>query len=222
MEREFLLRSGELLGVLRHVSTSERDELRIELIGEEALKTSAIEGELLNRDSIQASLRQQLGLGGPDRRVPPAEQGMVEMMVDLYQNFAQPLTPDILSRWHKMLMAGGRHIEAVGHYRTDAEPMQIVSGDVGLHRIHFEAPPSAKVAAEMDAFLGWFNGSAPDGASPLPPLIRAGIAHLYFESIHPFEDGNGKVGRAISEKELAQGIRGFQSCLRRQKSAAEG
>lgn len=103
-------------------------------------------------------------------------------------------------------MASDRRIETVGSYRTHTEPMQIVSGEPGLAEIHFEAPPSTRVPAEMDTFLSWFNDTAPSGKTPLPPLTRAGLAHLYFESIHPFEDGNGRIGRAISEKALAQSI----------------
>jgi Fic family protein len=208
LEREFLLRSGEFLGVFRHVGPDDRDQVRIDLISDEALKTSAIEGEFLNRDSLQASLRQQLGLGGEAMRVPPAERGIVEMMVDVYLRFADPLGHRTLYSWHNMVMSGHRDIDVVGSYRRHAEPMQVVSGRVDEPRVHFEAPPSPRVKAEMDAFVAWFNDTGPKGKSQLPALARAGIVHLYFESIHPFEDGNGRIGRALSEKALAQSLGG--------------
>ncbi|CDZ62119.1 Fic family protein [Neorhizobium galegae] len=200
-ERQFLINSGELIGAFRHINADERDLLRIELIGDEALTTSEIEGEVLNRDSLQSSLRRQFGLGGDDRGVPASERGIAEMMVDLYNTFASPLTHDQLHAWHRMIMADARRIDVIGGYRTRADAMQIVSGYAGRPKVHFEAPPSAEVPGQMDQFLAWFNSSA-----PLPALTRAGIAHLYFESIHPFEDGNGRIGRAIAEKALAQSL----------------
>lgn len=103
-----------------------------------------------------------------------------------------------------MLTNGRRDLNDIGRYRTYQEPMHIVSGQIHSPKIHYEAPPSAPVMSEMDRFIDWFNATALNGNSPLPALVRAGIAHLYFESIHPFEDGNGRIGRAIAEKALAQ------------------
>ena len=206
LEREFLLRAGEFLGVFRHIDRNEQDEFRIELIGDEALKTSAIEGEFLNRDSVQSSLRRQFGLNVERTRITPAERGIAELLVDVYVNFAEPLSHDTLHSWHEMVMAGHRDVETIGRYRRHTEPMQIVSGSFDQPRVHFEAPPSTQVEREMNGFLEWFNGTAPGGDSPLSALARAGIAHLYFESIHPFEDGNGRIGRALSEKALAQNL----------------
>jgi Fic family protein len=205
LEREFLLNSGEFFGVFRHVGADDQDSLRIELIGDEALKTSEIEGEFLDRDSLQASLRQQFGLASETRRVRPAERGIAEMMVDLYRGFADPLTHEILFAWHRMVMAGAR-VREIARYRTHAEPMQVVSGPVHAQKVHFEAPPSSEMRREMDAFVAWFNKTAPGGEQPLPALTRAAIAHLYFVSIHPFEDGNGRIGRALAEKSLAQNL----------------
>jgi Fic family protein len=105
-----------------------------------------------------------------------------------------------------MLMSGSRGITDVGRYRTSDEPMQVVSGAAGAPKIHFEAPPSARIPSEMDGFIDWFTRTAPGGTEPLPALTRAGAAHLYFETIHPFEDGNGRIGRAIAGKSLAQSL----------------
>ncbi len=206
LERDFLLRSGEFVGAFRHVGPEDQDTLKIELISDEALKTSQIEGEILNRDSVQSSLKRQFGLGQDGRAVPPAERGIAEMMADLYKNFNMPLTHDTMFAWHKMLMSGDRHINVIGGYRTHPEPMQVVSNIAHEPCVHFEAPPSSKMKEEMDAFVKWFNETAPKGGRPLPPLTRAGIAHLYFVSIHPFEDGNGRIGRALAEKSLAQNL----------------
>jgi len=206
LESEFLLRSGEFMGVFRHVGSDDRDQIRIDLISEEALKTSAIEGEHLNRESLQSSLRQQLGLGGETRRIPPAERGIAKMMADVYLHFADPLSHRTLYAWHKMVMSGERRIETIGNYRQHADAMQIVSNRLDKPIVHFEAPPSARVKTEMDAFVAWFNDTSPNGKVPTRALTRAAIAHLYFESIHPFEDGNGRIGRALCEKALAQNL----------------
>jgi Fic family protein len=206
LERQFLLRSGEFMGACRHIGDADKDRLRIELISDEAVKTSEIEGELLNRDSVQSSIMHQFGLGPDSRRIPPAERGIAEMMVDLYRTFAEPLTDRMLFRWHAMLLGGSRDVAVVGGYRKHADPMQVVSGPLHRRRVHFEAPPSVRVAGEMKMFNAWFRETRPQGAKPLPALARAGIAHLHFVSVHPFEDGNGRIGRAISEKVLAQSL----------------
>jgi len=205
-ERQFLFGSGEFIGAFRHVGSDDQDMLKIELICDEALKTSAIAGEILDRDSVQSSLRRQFGLGTDDRRIPPAESGIAQMMADLYKEFKTPLTHETMFAWHSMLMNRAQRINVVGEYRTHPEPMQVVSGNLSRPEVHFEAPPSSKVRAEMDAFVSWFNETAPDGKRPLPALTRAAIAHLYFVSVYPFEDGNGRVGRALAEKSLAQNL----------------
>jgi len=206
LEEAFLLQSGELLGAFRHIGTEDKDALRIELISEEALKTSEIEGELLDRDSVQSSLRQQFGLSAKTRRVPAGEHGIAEMMVDLYGAFDSRLTHKGLFQWHEMVMASHRNVDIVGGYRKHKEPMQVVSGRFDRPKVHFEAPPSTRVKSEMATLIAWFNRTGPKGRDPLPSLTRAGIAHLYFESIHPFEDGNGRIGRALSVKALAQSL----------------
>ncbi len=204
LEARFLLQSGEFTGAFRHVDQNDRDLLKIELIGDEALKTSEIEGEILDRDSVQSSLRQQFGLASDRRRVRPAERGIAAMMVALYESFADRLTHETMFTWHDMIVGGYRGTRSVAGYRTHTDPMQVISGSVDHPRVHFEAPPSDRVRAEMELFVGWFNETAPDGKRALPALERAGIAHLYFVCIHPLEDGNGRVGRALAEKSLAQ------------------
>jgi Fic family protein len=207
LERQFLHQSGEFVGAYRHIGTDDQDSVRIDLISDEAIKTSAIEGELLNRDSVQSSLRHQLGLAADQPGIPAAERGIAEMMADLYRNFATPLDDATLFSWHRMLLGGsGGNIATIGGYRTHADAMQVVSGPDYRRAVHFEAPPSSAVPAEMQRFNGWFNSTAPTHANELPALTRAGLAHLYFVCIHPFEDGNGRIGRAIAEKSLAQNL----------------
>ena len=172
----------------------------------EALTTSEIEGEILDRASVQSSIQRQLGLAAENRRATPAEHGVSEMMVNLYTTFAAPLSDDTLFEWHRMLMSGRQDLTDIGRYRTSDEPMQILSGAMGSPKIHFEAPPSTKVPSEIERFITWFNRTSPGGADPLLALTRAGATHLYFESIHPFEDGNGRIGRALAEKSLAQSL----------------
>ena len=207
LEQQFLLQSGEFVGAFRHVGADDQDTLRIELISEEAVKTSEIEGEILNRDSVQSSLRHQLGLGPEQPNIPPAERGIAKMMVDLYQHFAAPLTDEAMFEWHKMLLSGDTSIKVIGGYRTHSGPMQVVSGTMHKRKVHFEAPPSDAMPAEMQRFNTWFNRTAPQGSQPLPALTRAGLVHLYFVCIHPFEDGNGRIGRVLAEKSLAQNLR---------------
>jgi Fic family protein len=204
LEKRFLLQSGEFIGAFRHIGADDQDTLKVELIGDEAVKTSEIEGEILNRDSVQSSLRHQFGLGAEKPSIPSAERGIAEMMVDLYRNFADALGDKTMFDWHRMLLSGDRSIQVIGGYRTHAEAMQVVSGPIHKPTVHFEAPPSSRVPDEMKRFVIWFNDTAPGGKTPLSPLTRAGIAHLYFVCIHPFEDGNGRIGRALVEKSLAQ------------------
>lgn len=200
-EKQFLHNAGILYGSLKHISKEDQDTLKVNLISDEAYKTSEIEGEILNKDSLQSSIKRHFGLMTDSRRIPPAEQGISEMMVDLYKTYDLPLSHRQLHNWHEMVTLGRRDLLDIGKYRTHEDPMQVVSGRLDLPTVYFEAPPSKRVPHEMETFVNWFNGSG-----DLEPLTRAGIAHLYFESIHPFEDGNGRIGRAISEKALSQGL----------------
>jgi len=206
LESRFLRQSGMLQGTLKHIGPDDKMRLTVDLMSTEAINTSEIEGEILNRDSVQSSIRQNFGLETDNRRIPPAEQGIAEMMVDLYRTFDEPLSHSKLFTWHKMLMSGRRDLNDIGRYRTHEDAMQVVSGAIYDPKVHFEAPPSKDMNAEMERFIDWFNASAPNSKNPLPALARAGIAHLYFECIHPFEDGNGRIGRAISEMALSQSL----------------
>jgi Fic family protein len=205
-EAKFLLRGGLLLGAFLHLHDNDKDALTVDLISNEALKTSEIEGEYLNRESVQSSIRRNFGLATDARRVAPAERGIADMMMDLYRTFAESLTHETMFRWHGMLTAGRRDLKNIGAYRTDDAPMQIISGPIGNPTIHFEAPPSAVMEKEMESFVNWFNDTAPHSNKVLPALTRAAIAHLYFATIHPFEDGNGRIARALAEKALSQAL----------------
>lgn len=205
-EERFLQGSGVVIGSLHHLDADERDGLTIELISQEVVDSSAIEGEILDRASVQSSLARHLGFAADQRRATAAEAGAAELMADVYRNHAAPLDDRTLFAWHAMLMNGRRNIADIGRYRTHEDAMQIVSGALHAPRVHFEAPPSEAVSMEMSRFIEWFNASAPSSPSPLPAITRAAIAHLWFESIHPFEDGNGRIGRAIAEKALAQSL----------------
>jgi Fic family protein len=201
LETDFLKQSGVILGAFQHLDGGDKDQLKVELISTEALKTSEIEGEFLNRDSLQSSIQRQLGLQSDNRRIPPAEQGIAEVMVDLYRNYDQPLSRESLCNWHRLLCGGRHDLSDIGQYRRHEDPMQVISGPVHRPHIHFKAPPSKQVPQEMKAFLKWFNHS-----QSLPALTRSGIAHLYFVCIHPFEDGNGRIGRALAEKSIAKSL----------------
>ncbi|KAK0361158.1 hypothetical protein LTR94_024438 [Friedmanniomyces endolithicus] len=226
-EALFAEKSGVLIGASRHLSLDERTSVAVERMSREAVDTSAIEGEVMDRASVQSSIRRHLGLQTDHRRPSSAEAGIAQMMVDLYDRPSEPLDEAALFRWHRFITNGRTDLTDVGAYRTHADPMQIVSGAIYAPKVHFEAPPSHDVARQMEAFWQWLEQSGREGSAPLPPVTRAGIAHLWFESIHPFEDGNGRIGRAISEKILAQGlahpvVTGMATTLLRHRKAYYG
>ena len=210
-------KSGLIRGKIAHLSQELQTEAMIDLMVEEAVKTSQIEGEFINRPDIRSSIKNKLGLLNEttpkihDQRA----KGLAELMIDVRDTFADPLTEDKLLQWHLMLFGSSSNPNLkIAAWRTDEDPMQIVSDRHGTRVVHFEAPPSNVVPKEMKQFIKWFNQSAPDTPNtgiPFAP-VRAAIAHLYFESIHPFEDGNGRIGRAIAEKALSQGF-GYEVLL---------
>lgn len=204
---KFSERAGRIDGILKGLSDETQYNTLIELLVTEAIKTSAIEGEFLSRKDVMSSIKNNLGLNMPKEPVRDKRaQGISELMIDAQKSFRQALTQDSLFKWHKMLMKGNNSIES-GVWRSHTEPMQVVSGAMGKEIIHFEAPPSNRIPGEMKNFIEWFNATALGKEKAITqPIIRAAVAHLYFESIHPFEDGNGRIGRAISEKALSQYI----------------
>jgi Fic family protein len=206
LEYQFSQNSGIILGVFKHIQGVSKDNFIVDVLSNEALKTSEIEGEYLNRESVQSSIKRNLGLSVEKRKVPPAEYGISEMMVDLYLNYNKPLTNEMLYQWHEMITNGRRDLTDIGRYRTHEDTMQVVSGRIDKPNIHFEAPPSKNVIKEMGQFLSWFNNVHNKQNKQLP-LAKAGIAHLYFVSIHPFEDGNGRIGRALAEKSIALSLK---------------
>ncbi len=201
-ERKFLLSSGSSLACLRNINRDERDQFIVEILTIEGLESSKIEGEILERDSLQSSIKQQFGLENSSHKKFGKEQGMAELLTSVYKTFDAPLTHEMLWQWHEMLFRGWGNMQDIGRYRTHLEPMQIVSSRFGNRQVHFEAPLSKKVPDEMTKFIKWYNGSR----STESLLVRASLAHVYFESIHPFEDGNGRIGRVLVEKALSQGL----------------
>lgn len=206
LEQTFMHKAGFLLGCYTHFSQPNRNNITIDLLSDEAYCTSQIEGEYLNRDSLRSSISNNLGLTKTAQKALPAETGMAEMRVSIFKNYEAVLTANTLFEWHLLLTRGRRGLHDVGRYRTHAEAMQVVSGNIDKPKVHFEAPSSKDVPKEMEQFILWFNKTAPNGSEPLPPLVRASICHLYFVCIHPFEDGNGRIGRALVEKALSQAL----------------
>ncbi len=190
---------GRIQGATQYLHNTDKQALQIDIFGAEAIENSAIEGEILDRDSVRSSLCQQFGFYANKHKIPDREYGISLIMHDLYNHYQDDLTHDILHTWQRVLCQHNTRILS-GAYRIHTEPMQIVSGSYHNRQVHFEAPPSAQVKTEMDKFLNWFN----DYDTIISPVVYAGISHLYFETIHPFEDGNGRIGRALVEKALAR------------------
>lgn len=199
---------GRVSGMIKALPDSDETEVVVNALVAEAVKTSEIEGEYISREDVMSSVRNNLGLNVPPEKVKDQRvSGVVQMMLRVRETYKSALSRSELFRWHRLLMTGNRYVRS-GVWRSSAEPMQVVSGAAGREIIHFEAPPAAVVPAEMKEFVKWFNDTAPGGKHPiLYAPIRAALAHLYFETIHPFEDGNGRIGRAVSEKVLSQHAR---------------
>lgn len=201
----FAEQTGHVTGLLRSMPETIRAEALIDIMVAEAIKTSEIEGEFLSRQDIVSSIKNNLGLNEIFEPIKDkSAQGVAELMMDVRKTFIETLTESKLFDWHNMVLRNAKGIN-VGQWRTQDEPMRVISGAIGKEKIHFEAPPSSRVQTEMDHFIIWFNNTAPGGSMEIKKApLRAAIAHLYFESIHPFEDGNGRMGRAIAEKALSQ------------------
>lgn len=196
-------REGELLGRMKALGVDLRTEASLQTLTEDVVKSSAIEGEHLNPDEVRSSLARRLGIETGGLSAGRDVEGIVEMMLDATQHHDQALTSERLFAWHAALFPTGRsgmRIITVGAWRTDAAgAMQVVSGPVGRESVHFEAPAANRLENEMLRFLEWFNAAA-----TIDPVLKAGIAHFWFVTIHPFEDGNGRIARAIADMSLAR------------------
>jgi Fic family protein len=201
---------GRLVGQMEALGFKVREEAVLRTLTEDVLKSSEIEGEKLDADQVRSSVARRLGIdiGGlqpADRHV----EGVVEMMLDATQHYDRPLTTERLFDWHASLFPTGRsgmHRITVGAWRDDrTAPMQVVSGPVGRERVHFEAPAAERLQEEMHRFLEWFKGDA-----TMEPVMKAALAHLWFVTIHPFDDGNGRIARAIADMSLARSERSPQ------------
>jgi Fic family protein len=198
------LRQGRLIGRMQALGFRQQEEAVLTTLTEDVLKSSEIEGEILDRDQVRSSIARRLGmdigaLPHADRNV----EGVVEMMLDATQNFESELTQERLFGWHASLFPTGRSGMSkiiVGAWRDDKSgPMQVVSGPFGREKVHYEAPAAGRLGAEMKSFLEWFN--AEDNTDP---VIKSALAHLWFVTIHPFADGNGRIARAIADMSLAR------------------
>jgi Fic family protein len=197
-------KQGRLIGRMEQLGFNLRAEASLLTLTEEIVKSSDIEGEKLDREEVRSSIARRLGmdagaLPSADRNV----EGVVEMMLDATEKYEEPLTKERLFGWHAALFPtgySGMSKIKIGGWRDDTSgPMQVVSGPIGKSKVHYEAPVAGKLEKEMEAFLAWFNNSA-----SLDPVLKAAIAHLWFVTIHPFEDGNGRIARAIADLALAQ------------------
>jgi Fic family protein len=198
------LAQAHLLGKVAGLGFELHLSERVRVMTEEAVRTSAIEGEMLNLEAVRSSVARRLGLDNvPDKPASRDVEGLIDVLIDATTGFDRPLTADRLCRWHGALFPGGRsglYEIVAGDFRPAGMPMQVVSGPIGHERVHFEAPPSEVVPAEIQKFVDWFN-NPPKG---LDGLIVAGIVHFWFVTIHPFQDGNGRLGRAVCEMALAR------------------
>ena len=195
---------GLLLVRLADVGTALRDQASLAALTEDVVKTSEIEGELLNVQSVRSSIARRMGVDiGAVAPVDRHVEGMVEMVLDATTRATEPLTAERLFGWHAALFPtgySGMTRVAVGRWRTDSEgSMQVVSGRLGRRKVHFQAPPAQALGAETDRFLTWANAETGE-----PALIKAGLAHLWFVTLHPFDDGNGRIARAVGDLFLAR------------------
>ena len=200
--------SGRLLGKAEAIGAVELSLVQRDVWAGEAMATAAIEGEALELASVRSSVARRLGITPNFATSAPRNvEGLLDVMESAVTDWNSELTEERLCRWQAALFPGGgsalRPID-VGSYRSHADPMRIVSGPIGRESVHYIAPPSAAVRAEMRSFLDWFNQTR---ETSLDGVLRAGLSHVWFESIHPFEDGNGRVGRAVVDMALAQDAR---------------
>ena len=197
--------SGEIFGVFKTFNSVKQQNEILDIMISEAIKTSEIEGEMLSREDVRSSFLKKLGLTTTIKNIKDRRaENIALLMLEVRNNFQEKLTEKLIKQWHEMLFSNSKYINA-GIYRTGEEPMQIVSGAMGKEKVHFEAPPSARVPQEMKNFVKWYNNFKTKG-SIRKIIVKTAITHIYFESIHPFEDGNGRIGRALIEKCLSESL----------------
>jgi Fic family protein len=203
---KFTYEAAQLIGAVAVLPGGIQLNAIAETLVQEAIKTSAVEGQFLSREDVMFSIQANLGIGHQEVIKDKNAKGIADLMVLVRNTYSEPLSEKALFEWHKHIFPKSIGIN-VGEWRSGQEPMQIVSGTIGKESVHYVAPPSHVVPSEMDEFIRWFNDTAPGGSREISSgPIRAAIAHLYFESIHPFEDGNGRIGRALAEKAIAQNV----------------
>ncbi len=197
-------KQGHLIGQMDHLGFNLKQEATLTIITSDVIKSSAIEGENLNPDDVRSSIARKLGIDVGGLRPPNQDvEGIVKLMLDATQNYLSPLSKERLCNWHAALFPTGRsglHRITVGNWRTEENgPMQVISGPIGRETIHFEAPNSLLIDGFMTDFITWF-----EACTTIDPILKAGIAHFWFITIHPFEDGNGRIARAIADMSLAR------------------
>ncbi|MEI6565638.1 MAG: Fic family protein [Verrucomicrobiota bacterium] len=197
-------RQGRLLGRMECIGFDLRSEASLTTLTSDVVKSSAIEGSILDAEQVRSSIARRLGIHFSGEVTPGRDvEGVVEMMLDATQNYSEPLTVERLFGWHASLFptgrSGMRRITVGGWRPAHIGAMQVVSGPIGREKVHFEAPPADRLSREVSTFLEWF-----EAPTPTDPVLKAGVAHLWFVTLHPFEDGNGRISRAIADLALAR------------------
>lgn len=205
-DNEFRLLSERLSGRVEAQSEECQRDAIIDLMLSEAITTSAIEGETLDRNSVRSSLLALITEESIPENTDQKSAGAASLLISTRKNWSNPLSQQLLGEWQSKAIPEQRTNNILrGQYRNDMTPMQVISGYYGRHKVHYEAPPSSQVYDEMERFIDWYNQTNPlNGQCNIPSLVRVGVAHLWFEKIHPYDDGNGRVGRAIADHALSQ------------------
>ncbi|MDR2919757.1 MAG: Fic family protein [Tannerella sp.] len=197
--------SGEIFGIFKTFNYSKQQNEILDIMISEAIKTSEIEGEMLSREDVRSSFLKKLGLVTTIKNIKDKRaENVALLMLEIRNSFRTKLSEKLIKHWHGMLFSNSKYINS-GTYRTSEEAMLIISGAIGKEKVHFEAPPSKQIPQEMKRFIKWYNAFKTKG-NIQKVIIKTAITHLYFESIHPFEDGNGRIGRALIEKCLSESL----------------
>ena len=215
---------GEVRGIMKGFSPALQDEVSAQVMLSEAIKTSEIEGEYFSREDVMSSLMMNLGL--IDYVLPSKNKNadaIAQLMIEVRNNYNQPLTLEMILHWHEILMKHHNNIHG-GSLRSRSEPMQVISGKYGDIQVHYEAPPSKDLPLLLENFFEWYKTFEDSTLGTIgEAIILSALSHLYFETLHPFEDGNGRIGRAITEKVLAEKLQSplfisLSACIEKNKS----